>query len=222
MACLCASRRPISSNDPRSALITGVTASVAYHLKKKSSSSSTMRSAVGISLERAARFCSTICSSASRSYRKTLSNRPTSGSTSRGLATSTSTIGLRLRAFISDSIMPASIRGSCDAVAVTTTSASSSAWSSSSMGRARPFNLPANSTARSCVRFITTRSPGCSLARYLPARAPVSPAPTSRTLWRDKSPKTLVAIATPAYATDMAPRPIPVSLRARLPTCAAH
>ena len=116
------------------------------------------------------------------------------------------------------------------ATAVSTTSASaSSEWTPSRRPARSLGDSPASrtrSSARARDRFTTTMLRGAAAggmsqsARATPR--PIAPAPTTTTrLSRNPSPLSWRATVTAAWANDVVPRAMPVSVRTRLPVCSA-
>src|SRR3989441_1108279 len=210
-----------SSMRARSSLMVGTTPRPPYQAQKRSVSSSTMRSAAGISSWRRAVACAaTVCRS-STSYRNTFSSCAIAGSTSRGIARSRMHSGFPRRAPM---IVPtrSHVTTACGAaVEQRAMSVVAKCGQASSSDTALPPSRSAIARARSCVRLATSVIWTPSALRQVAASSAMSPAPRMSALRPARSPKILPATATPAEATDAVPMPRPVSVRTREPTCNA-
>ena len=146
---------------------------------------------------------------------------PAAGSTSRGMAMSTISNGRPLRRAIAVVRSPCSSMMFVAPVEVSSTSTWASSAGRSARRTARPSKRAASAFAVSHVRLATTMStsPAAPMATAMPS--PISPAPSTSTRRPLSVPSRSVAIATAACATEVMPRPMPVSVRARLPTSSA-
>ncbi len=103
-----------------------------------------------------------------------------------------------------------------------TTSASTSSCASSLQSREWPPVCSASARARSGERFVTRMRSAPSEASALAESAPILPAPTRRTARPFRSPKIFATSSTATCETELAPRPISVSLRTRLAVAKAR
>src|SRR6266550_539475 len=140
----------------RSSLMVGTTPRPPYHAQNRSVSSSTIRSAAGISSRRRAVACAaTVCKS-STSYRNTFSSWASAGSTSRGTARSRIQSGFPPRAPITAPTRSQVTTACGAAVEQRAMSVVAKCGHASSSDTARPPSRSAMARARSCVRFATS------------------------------------------------------------------
>ena len=141
------------------------------------------------------------CAQSRRSYKSrnvTFAMSPTECSTSRGIAMSTMSKGELGDSPRTERTNSAVMIGSVAPVHVSTTSATPSALANSEIGLTTAPTVAASCSARSVLRFITVTDaePALDNARAMPA--PMSPAPTTRTLRPCIVPNNSFAISTAA------------------------
>ena len=111
--------------------------------------------------------------------------------------------------------------GSDAPVLATITSAAAIASSRRSNPTATPPTRSARLDPRAAERLATRMSAPPARCRATATPSPIAPAPTTSTRLPARSPTTSLIISTAAWLTEAVPRPMPVSVRARLPASIA-